>query len=151
MRLRVVHLRTCWVGRYYLSSLFQWQDTQCLNKEKVVQEHSGLPGVHAQLCPTFCNPHGLQRVTGRKAQGSPNRGNRLQASDIFYLSLKRQEETNSKCQIFFFPSPYKIKRRFSMEMFFLNCVNETMCLLWNLPFFKMVPPKTDFFFSQALG
>ena len=32
-----------------------------------------------------------------------------------------------------------------MEMFFLNCVNETMYLLWNLPFFKMVPAKTNFF------
>ena len=33
-----------------------------------------------------------------------------------------------------------------MEMFFLSYVNETMSLLWNLPFFKMVPPKTNFFF-----
>ena len=32
-----------------------------------------------------------------------------------------------------------------MEMFFLSYVNETMYLLWNLPFFKMVPPKTNFF------
>ena len=32
-----------------------------------------------------------------------------------------------------------------METFFSNCVNETMYLLWNLPFFKMVPPKTFFF------
>ena len=32
-----------------------------------------------------------------------------------------------------------------MEMFFLSCVNEIMYLLWNLPFFKMVPPKTNFF------
>ena len=32
-----------------------------------------------------------------------------------------------------------------MEMFFLNYVNETMYLLGNLPFFKMVPPKTNFF------
>ena len=34
---------------------------------------------------------------------------------------------------------------FLMEMFFLSYVNETMYLLWNLPFFKMVPPKTNFF------
>ena len=33
-----------------------------------------------------------------------------------------------------------------MEMFFLSYVNETTDLLWNLPFFKMVPPKTNFFF-----
>ena len=32
-----------------------------------------------------------------------------------------------------------------MEMFFLSYVNETMYLLWNLPFFKMVPPETNFF------
>ena len=32
-----------------------------------------------------------------------------------------------------------------MEMLFLSYVNEIMYLLWNLPFFKMVPPKTNFF------
>ena len=32
-----------------------------------------------------------------------------------------------------------------MEMFFLSYVNETMYLLWNLPFFKMVPPKINIF------
>ena len=30
-----------------------------------------------------------------------------------------------------------------MEILFLSSVNETMDLLWNLPFFKMVPPKTN--------
>ena len=34
---------------------------------------------------------------------------------------------------------------FLMERFFLNYVNETMYLFWNLPFCKMVPPKTNFF------
>ena len=34
-----------------------------------------------------------------------------------------------------------------MEMFFLSYVNKAMYLLWNLPFFKMVPSKTFFFFS----
>jgi len=34
-----------------------------------------------------------ERVTGRKARGSPNGGNSLQVSDIF-ISLKGQEETN---------------------------------------------------------
>ena len=39
-----------------------------------------------------------------------------------------------------------------MEMFFLSYVNETMFLLWNLPFFKLVPPKTNlYFFSSKLG
>ena len=33
-----------------------------------------------------------------------------------------------------------------MEMFFLSYVHETMYLLWNLPFFEMVPPKANFFF-----
>ena len=37
----------------------------------------------------------------QEGQGSPHRGNRLQGSDLFYLSLKWQEETNYKCQIFF--------------------------------------------------
>ena len=32
-----------------------------------------------------------------------------------------------------------------MEMFFLSYVNETIYLLWTLPFFKMVPSKTNFF------
>ena len=33
-----------------------------------------------------------------------------------------------------------------MGMVLLSYVNETMYLLWNLPFFKIVPPKTNFFF-----
>ena len=66
-------------------------------------------------------------------------------SDIFSLSLKRQEETNYRCQIPFFLLHTKLKGGFSMEMFFLSYVNETMSLHWNLPFFKMVPPKTNFF------
>ena len=32
-----------------------------------------------------------------------------------------------------------------MEMFFLRFVNEAMYLLCNLPFFKVVPPKTNIF------
>ena len=45
----------------------------------------------------------LKQVRGNKqeGQGSPNGGNRLQVSDSFSLSLKRQEETNYKCQTFF--------------------------------------------------
>ena len=38
-----------------------------------------------------------------------------------------------------------------MDMFFLSYVNETMYLLWNLPFFKMVSPKTNFFLFSNLG
>ena len=48
--------------------------------------------------------------------------------DVFYLCLKQQEETDYKCQIFF-SSPYKSKRRFLMEMFFLSYVNETVFAL----------------------
>ena len=36
-----------------------------------------------------------------------------------------------------------------MEMLFLSYVNETKYLLWNLPFFKMVPPKTNFWLKIA--
>jgi hypothetical protein len=32
-----------------------------------------------------------------------------------------------------------------METFFLSYVDETVYLLWNLSFFKLVPPKTKFF------
>ena len=45
---------------------------------------------------------GNERVTGRKAKGL-QMVDRLQVSDIFYLSLKRQEETNYSCQSFCFP------------------------------------------------
>ena len=38
-----------------------------------------------------------------------------------------------------------------MEMFFLSYVNETMYMLRNLPFFKMVPPKTNIFLLSNLG
>ena len=33
-----------------------------------------------------------------------------------------------------------------MEMFFLSYGNEIMYLLWNLLFFRMVPPKTNLHF-----
>ena len=83
---------------------------------------------------------------------------------------KQQEGINCKWQTFFFPTRHKIKRLllilcwghlvlpelfsnlgltnaiFLMEMFFLSYVNETVYQLWNLPSFKMVLPKTNFFF-----
>ena len=55
--------------------------------------------------------HDVERVTGRKASGSPKGGNRLQVSDIFN-SFKQQEETNYR---YFFPSLYKFKRRFHLK------------------------------------
>ena len=36
-----------------------------------------------------------------------------------------------------------------MEIFFLSHVNETMYLLWNLSFFKPVPPKITFWLITA--
>ena len=50
----------------------------------------------------------------QEGQGSPGRGNRLHASDVFSLSLKRQEEINFKCKGFF-PSLYRFKRRFLLK------------------------------------
>ena len=46
----------------------------------------------------------------------------------------------------FFPSPYKIKRRFLYGNVFLKLLLMKLYLLWNLPFFKMSPPKTHIFF-----
>ena len=42
--------------------------------------------------------------------------------------------------------PWANQYVFLTEKFFLSYVNETMYLLWNLPFFKMVLPKTNYFF-----
>ena len=51
-----------------------------------------------------------------------------------------------------FLKPWANQFVFLMEMFFLSYVNETMYLLWNLSFFKTIPPKTNFFFLfQTLG
>ena len=67
----------------------------------------------------FYKPHELTsllilRVTGRKAR-IPKRGNRLQVSDVFFLSLKRQGKTNCKRQMVSWPSLYKIERRFLLK------------------------------------
>ena len=76
----------------------------------------------------------------QEGQWSPNGGNRLQVSlkilcchdnTWFPLNLTFLKLWASQCV-------------FLTEMFFLSYVNETMYLLWNLPFFKMVPPN---FFS----
>ena len=48
-----------------------------------------------------------------------------------------------------FLKPWANQCIFLMEMFFLSYVNETMYLLWNLPFFKMVSPKTNFWLIIA--
>ena len=97
-------------------------------------------------------------------------GCKCQTFFISLISSRRKQTTSVR---FFSPSLYKFKRKyllkfcvamttpgsiwtflkpwanqcvFLMEMFFLSYVNETMYLFWNLPFFKMVPPKTNLFF-----
>ena len=53
---------------------------------------------------------------GRKTKGLQTEKIGCKCQTCFYLSLKQQEETNYKCQIFFFfPSLYKIKRRFLLK------------------------------------
>ena len=69
-------------------------------------------------------------------------GCKCQTFFISLLSSRRKQKTSVR---FFFLLHTKLKGDFSMKMFFLSCANETMYVLWNLPFFKMVPPKTNFF------
>ena len=79
-----------------------------------------------------CNAEyaGFERLKGRMA-----RGPQVEEIDckchrlhVFSLSLKQQEETNYKCQTFFPPSLYKIKR------FLLN-----FCVA-----IYLVPPELNF-------
>ena len=90
----------------------------------------------------------VERVTGRKARGlqteeiSDIRGCKCQTFFLSPLNGRRKQTTNVR---FIFLLHTKLKGGFSMKMFFLSYVNEAMYLLWNLPFFKMVPPKTNFF------
>ena len=62
-----------------------------------------------EILTTSNNADDTERITGRKARGSPNGGNGLQVSDIFYLSLKWQEET----RLDLFPFSIQIKKSFS--------------------------------------
>ena len=48
-----------------------------------------------------------------------------------------------------FLKPWASQCIFLMELFFLSYVNETMYLLWNLPFTKMLPPNTNFWMIIA--
>ena len=92
----------------------------------------------------------FERVKGRKARGlqAEETGRKCQTFFLSPLSGGRKQTTSVR---FFFLLHTKLKGAFSMEMFFLSYVNESMYLLWNLSFFKMVPPKTNFFFSSNLG
>ena len=92
----------------------------------------------------------MPTVRGPRAgrPGVSSRGNGLKVSleircchDVtcFHLSLPFLKPGASQCI-------------FLMEIFFLSYINETMHMLWNLPFFKMVPPKTkSFFLFSNLG
>ena len=71
-----------------------------------------------------------QRVTGRKARGL------------------QMEKIGCKCQTFFFISPLNSRKTQTLHGNFLSYVNETMYLLWNLPFFKMASPETIFSFLK---
>ena len=68
-------------------------------------------------------------------------GRKCQTFFLSPLSSRRKQTTSVR---FFSHLHTKSKAGFSMEMFFLSYVNETVYLFWNLPFFKMVPPKTNF-------
>ena len=96
----------------------------------------------------------------QEGQGSPNRGNRLQVSDIFFSLPYVAGWNKLELSVFFsslkilcchddtwfhmnltFLKPWANQCVFLMEMFFLSYVNEAIYSLWNLPFFKMVPSK----------
>ena len=75
------------------------------------------------------------------------RGSKLQVVDLFFLLYTKLKEASFN-SVLRTPGCARANQCiFLMEMFFLSYVNEIMCLLWNLPFFKMFPPKTNFFLS----
>ena len=76
----------------------------------------------AQSCPTLSNPMDCS-LPGSSVHGI------FQASVLEWGAIARAGGN-----------------KLSMEMFFLSYVHETIYLLWNFPFFEMVPPKTNFFF-----
>ena len=107
-----------------------------------------------------------ERVTGRKARDlqmeeigykwqslfiSPLRGRRKHTTSVRFFSLKIlccQDDTRFHLNLTSL-KPWANQYIFVMEMFFLSYVNETMYLLWSLPFFKMVPLKTNFWLITA--
>ena len=91
-----------------------------------LQCHRGIP----QLTQLILSCGNFNRTILR-ATGSPSGGNTLQVSDIYYPSLKRQEETNYKCLIFF-PLLYTHFKR----NIFKNSV---------LPWQYLVPPELNFY------
>ena len=80
---------------------------------------------------------GNKRVTGRKVRGSQvARGDKSQVANVFIPSLYKIKRG------FHLVLPWANQCVFLMETFFLSYADETMYLLWNPPFFKMVPPET---------
>ena len=90
------------------------------------------------------NKQTYERVTSRKARGPKQQEEiKLQLADIFFLL-----DTKLKGTWFCL----ELTNAFFLWKCFPCYVNETMYLIWNLSFFKMVPPKVNlFFFSQTLG
>ena len=76
-----------------------------LNGHEFEQAQGDSEGQGSLAC---CSPWDGERVTGRKARGLQRRKQATSVRHFFYLSLKQQEETNYKCQIFFFFSQWML-------------------------------------------
>ena len=82
---------------------------------------------------------------------SPLRGRRKHTTSVRFFSVKIlccQDDTRFHLNLTSL-KPWANQYIFVMEMFFLSYVNEIMYLLWNLPFFEMVPLKTNFWLIIA--
>ena len=82
---------------------------------------------------------------------SPLRGRRKHTTSVRFFSVKIlccQDDTRFHLNLTSL-KPWANQYIFVMEMFFLSYVNEIMYLLWNLPFFEMVPLKTNFWLITA--
>ena len=102
------------------------------------------PSLGLEWTLSFSSP--VERVTGRKVRGPEVAGgNKLQVADVSFLLYRKLKEASFNSVLGHLVLPWANHFHFLMEMFFLSYGNETMYLLWNLPFFKMVPPKTKFF------
>ena len=89
-------------------------------------------------------PHPCESVN-REARGPQAAGgNKLQVADI--LPPFSVEDTWF-CLNWTFFKLWDNQCVFLTEVFFLSYVNETMCLLWNVPFFKSIRLRRTFFFS----
>ena len=88
----------------------------------------------------ICIYYEIERVTGKKARD-------LQTEELgckFLLKFCVAMMTDTWFHLNLTFSNFELTNGLLLQnLFFLSCVNETMYLLWNLPFFKMVPPKTN--------